>query len=125
MLRGASAHTVVLALGAVRAGFLRRTPELIVVLSGDALLTVSFCRAPELVVVLALDAVRAGGSPLLIVVLSGGAVRALAGAPDPVGPGGAACGTRDRALDIDTHEHGGLVGGAVDPQWRAEGGLVV
>ena len=62
---------------------------------------------------------------IFLVVLSSGAVRALAGAPDPVGPGGAARGGGDRATPFDTPEHDGLFGSAVDPQWRAEGGLVV
>ena len=95
------------------------------------------CRTPcaqlaavlsNLVVVPAHAAVRAGGfrrASKLVVVLAGGAVRADAGAIDPVRPGGAARGGGDRATPFDTPEHTGLVGSTVDPSWTTEGGLIV
>ena len=69
-------------------------------------------------------ALSIGGEPRLARPLARAAIRADAGVFSPVRPGGAARGGGDRAL-FDTHEHGGLVGSAVDPLWRAEGGLVV
>ena len=87
-----------------------------------------FRHASKLVVVLALSAVLAGGlrrAPKLVGVLSGGAVRADAGAFDPVRPGGAARGGGDRATPFDTQEHIVLFGSTVDPSWTTEGGLIV
>ena len=69
-------------------------------------------------------ALGVGGEAGLGGILSGGAVRADAGAFDPVRPGGAARGGGDRAL-FDTQERIGLRASTVDPRGSTEGGLIV
>ena len=83
------------------------------------------------VLVFSRGAARAGDLSKLVVVLSGGAVCADAGAIDPVRPGGAARGGGDRATPFDTLckpvgvKHTVLVGRTVDPRGTTEGGLIV